>query len=149
MTHTLSLAVLSISCCLLTACASDAPQTATAGGSNARAPGAPSRSPDLRSDLGIPAAQEFLFAGGDTGRFSASATNRGDTTIEIFADRNGVRTAKATLKPGEAAFAAFEPGEAAIFVNTSTTGDAQCRLLVWGSTDVAMRYRDWLTGVDR
>ena len=77
--------------------------------------------PDLTSNLGVPARQQFRLGGGQPNEFFAEVQNQG------------------TAMPGEKLRHRFAPGEGAIIVNRSDA-DASLKVRVWGDTQIAMRY---------
>lgn len=125
-------ALLSLSALTLGGCASDA---SSSGHSM------PWGSPDLTSQLQIPAAQQFLYAGEkDTDAYTAVAYNRGDQAVVISEELDGKSVEVVTLAPGQTATHRFAPGQTAIFRNTSSTQEAQLTVRIWGPTNVGMRY---------
>ncbi|MBY0262398.1 MAG: hypothetical protein K2Q20_08645, partial [Phycisphaerales bacterium] len=56
-----------------------------------------------------------------------------------FIRSGGVDTYVRDLPPGVAATLSFSPGQAALFRNPGPA-QARLKLLVWGDTDVGMRY---------
>lgn len=103
------------------------------------APARPWGSPDLTSNLGVPAGQRFIFAGGQTSGYTAYVTNTGQVPLVILAELDGSARPIVTLAPGERASRRFEPREAALFEN-SASSDAQAKVEIWGNTNVGMRY---------
>jgi hypothetical protein len=113
--------------------AGSAPQAASAE------PERPWGGPDLTSNLGVPAGQRFIFAGGQPTGYTAYVTNTGSVPITILAEIDGTSRPIVTLEPGHRASRRFEPREAALFENRSGT-DAQAKVEIWGNTNVGMRY---------
>ena len=100
----------------------------------------PIRRADLVSGLRVPAAQRFVLGGGQPSSFYCDVENQGDTTVMVYASRNGGYTVVAKLAPGDSASHRFQPSESAIVANLSTTDEARLRLRVWGDTNLAMEY---------
>jgi hypothetical protein len=94
----------------------------------------------LRSNLQVDAGQTFVYAGEpSTGPYQASVRNVGSVPVRLAKRVNGVDVALITLGPSEATLAQFGAGEAALFENTSGA-QAQLTVLIWGETQVGMRY---------
>jgi hypothetical protein len=104
----------------------------------------PWRSPDLTSNLNIPAQQRFIFAGEQSEPFVAFVTNRGSVPVQIVAELEGVTKPIVTVEPGQKVSHRFDARQSAVFENPS---NEQANLLVevWGQTEVGMRYRPMMT----
>lgn len=126
-------------CSTLACCTSKTTPSSGSGTASQAQPSRPWGSPDLTSNLSVPAGQRFIFAGGQKSGFTAFATNRGTVPITIIADLDGVRREIGIVAPGERVSHTFAPREAALFENPSAqVGDVKVE--VWGQTNVGMRY---------
>jgi hypothetical protein len=95
--------------------------------------------PDLTSNLGVPARQQFRLGGGQPNEFFAEVQNQGSVPAVVQVDRSGTVVDLGTAMPGEKLRHRFAPGEGAIIVNRSDA-DASLTVRVWGDTQIAMRY---------
>lgn len=100
----------------------------------------PIRRPDLTSGLRIPGAQRFVLGGGQPSSFFCDVENQGQTTVMVYASRNGGYTVVARLQPGDSASHRFQPTESAIIANLAATDEARLRVRVWGDTNLGMEY---------
>lgn len=113
---------------------------ASCGSSPDAAPGSPARRPDLTSNLQIEGGSTFVYAGEpDAGAYTISARNVGPVPVTLLRRDGEADVELTTLAPGEAALQAFNPGEAALLANPADRL-ARLKVLVWGDTNVGMRY---------
>ncbi len=104
------------------------------------AAGSPQRKADLRSNLQIEGRQTFVFAGAATdGAYTASVRNAGPVAVRLLSRQGETETPIVVLAPGESAVHSFPIGQAALFENSTDT-QASLVVLVWGETNVGMRY---------
>lgn len=104
------------------------------------APGSPSGKPSLTSNLQIDAGKTFVYAGeADSGGYTASVRNVGQVAVTLGRRIGTTDTALRVLKPGEATLAEFAKGQGALFQN-ATGQQARLLVLIWGDTNVGMKY---------
>lgn len=100
----------------------------------------PIRRADLTSGLTVPGAQRFVLGGDQSSSFFCDVKNEGETSVMVYAARNGGYTVVAKLGPGDSVSHRFQPTEAAVITNLSPTDEAELKVRVWGDTNLGMGY---------
>lgn len=94
----------------------------------------------IRSNVGIPAQQEFVLGANRHQAFKVKAQNTGSVSVEV-SDRfgNGSSTLSQVLEPGEEAEIRFTQNSAAILKNDNPS-EAMIKVKITGDTGLNMGY---------
>jgi len=96
----------------------------------------------IRSNVGVPARQEFVLGDNGHGAFKVEAKNTGDVPVEVSERyRNGSSSEGQVLQPGEEAILRFAANSAAILRNDNDQ-DALVKVKITGDTGLNMGYED-------
>ncbi|MEL6615908.1 MAG: hypothetical protein AAFQ43_09230, partial [Bacteroidota bacterium] len=95
---------------------------------------------EIKTNLTIPAGEQFILGGGQEGAFTAVLRNDGRVDVTVMEiQASGEITRTLTLRTGQTATATFAAGATARVANESDR-DAKVWAEVTGDTNLGMRY---------